>query len=290
MLSQYTWGQFFEFVAIALVLYYLVIGFVYYRNDLGSLLKRKGDGQLSGAATGGGTAAPASLVRTTSAFAPIAAPAVGDTQTTTAPPAPPVLQDEEGAAKNLAAPAAAIVGGSLPNSTAAATGSDKNVDDAAPMDSAVVGDEAALADEQRAIELDEADAELVKLLHQASVTMPIDEPSAESVSEISANDDFVSQNVATLANAESDTAYQALDYPEADPLYLFDESIASPLDALPVGVNQFIPATDILAYIQQVQAGAVPTASANLLATTSLPDRMKELQQQFTGELDALFD
>lgn len=283
MLSQYSWGQFFEFIAVALVLYYLVIGFVYYRNDLSSLSKRKGGSQ---ATTGTTVAPPASLVRTTSAFVPLPAPATSAAQPTTAA----VLQDEEGATKNLPVPTVAAVAGTLPDSTAAATGLDNNLDNAAPMDTAVItaGDEAALADEQRDIELDEADAELVKLLHQTAVAVPTIEPDAENISEISTNGDPVSQKLATLANAESDTAYQALDYPEAEPLYLFDEAIASPPDVRPIGVNQFIPATDILAYIQQVRAGTEPTTSVSLLAT-SLPDRMKELQQRFSGELDELF-
>ena len=69
MLSAYSWGQFGLFVLVAVPLYYLVVGLLYYRAELTARLtpgKKVVGGQLAG--VGGSAVAPPSLVRPTSAF------------------------------------------------------------------------------------------------------------------------------------------------------------------------------------------------------------------------------
>ena len=184
MLEQYTWGDFTLFVFVLVVLYYLVVGFLYYRQELTALLNRKGGGgaRLAGTGPGGASSTgPPSLVRTASAF-------VAATPEATESREEPKAADA-GASQNLPqAREVAEVTGSLPDSSAAAKGSDDGDQAAAPMDSASAvskSDAAADYDEHRTEELDEVDTTLAARARQLAAQMPTDGPEAETAVEAS---------------------------------------------------------------------------------------------------------
>ncbi|UOQ75178.1 hypothetical protein [Hymenobacter cellulosilyticus] len=91
MLSAYSWSQFGLFILALVLLYYLVVGLLYYRQELTGLLSsRRKSGSPALTANATGVVAPPALVRPTSAFAPAAASAgsaPADAETESPPPA-----------------------------------------------------------------------------------------------------------------------------------------------------------------------------------------------------------
>lgn len=293
MFSQYTWGQFFLFVLALLVIYYLVVGFLYYRNELAAMLKGQKSARSPALAAAG---TPPALVRTTSAFA--AAPA--------SEAAAPVV-DAAGAAENLPEPTAALVTGTLPDS-AAAKGSDTGTaEEAAPMDAEVASaaEQEQQLDESRPDEqLDEADKALAEMIRQAGVAAPVAEAASVSVkqqagSAVAEADEDPSQPIFIENNnniggdietetanfsVEADIVYQPAVADDSDLFAAFDERLASPLDILPVVQEPLFEADSLAAFLAQVQLGNKPVVPAELRGT-SLVEQMADLTMQNNLEL-----
>lgn len=262
MLSQYTWGQFCLFVLVLVIVYYLGVGLLYYRDELRALLKPGGGrvgAQLAGATAG--VASPPPLVRPKSAFgkpAPQPAEAVAEEGEEPTP---------EGAAQNLPATAEPVVTGELPDSTAAATGLDASAEEAGPMDAAATlaeGNEEQL-DEDRTEELDQADAQLAELVRQAAQQLPAGEEASE-------------------------VAYQLAPAELVEPLASFEEPVASLLDVEPIPDAPLCEAGSLAEYIAQVMGGAkerpaVPAA----LAGTDLEAQLLARTNEHAHELTLLF-
>lgn len=289
MLNQYTWGDFALFAAGLVLVYYAVVGFLYYRDELGSLLTKKGGGgaQLAGAAAGTAASGPPSLVRTTSAFVqatPTATESKEEVETL-----------EAGAAQNLpdGEPVAAVTG-SLPDSTAAATGLDDGQGAAVPMASAGGAetdvDTAAEFDEQRTEEIDTVDKELAARVSQLAVEMPTEETEIESsgVIEKNNNDSGSIETISTFAHVEAETAYSEASVNDGDFLFAFQEPIASPVDVVSVPTEQLFAATSVIEFIAQAQAGNRPALPA-AIKETSLANLVADKVAESNAELNDLF-
>lgn len=294
MLNQYTWGDFALFALCLVVLYYVVVGFMFYRNEIGSIFTRKGGGgaQLTGVGPGAGpgaaAAGPPSLVRTTSAFA-------AATPTATESKAP--LEIDAGAAQNLPdGQAVAEVIGSLPASTAAATGQDDGQSAAVPMDSAggaeTEADTAAEYDEQRTEELDEVDTELAARARQLAVEMPTEESEDETeqsgIIEKNNNESGIIETNSAFAHVEAEPAYIESPVNDTDLLFTFQEPIASPVDVVSVPTEQLFAATSVVEFIAQAQAGNRPAIPA-AIKETSLANLVADKTAASTAELNDLF-
>ena len=294
MLNQYSWGDFALFVLVAVVLYYLVVGFLYYRQELGAFFTRKGGGgaQLAGATAGPGAASgPPSLVRTTSAFVaatPTATESKEEVET---------AEPEDGAAQNLPdGQAVAEVIGSLPDSTAAATGQDDGQSAAVPMDSAggaeTEADTAAEYDEQRTEELDEVDTELAARARQLAVEMPTenseDETEQSGIIEKNNNESGFIETNSTFTHVEAEPAYEESPVNDTDLLFTFQEPIASPVDVVSVPTEQLFAATSVVEFIAQAQAGNRPVIPA-AIKETSLANLVADKTAESTAELNDLF-
>ncbi|WP_460557685.1 hypothetical protein [Hymenobacter daeguensis] len=164
MLSAYSWGQFGLFVLVVVVFYYLVVGLLYYRAELTTLLtpgKKTAGVRLAG--VGGTAAAPPSLPSgPTSAFvkATLAATEIREE-------ADDAERPKAGADQNLPAAAEPLVSGTLPDSTGTATGHDESTGDTTPMEAtAVAGDEGQLQDENRTEEADQTNEHLAALVRR----------------------------------------------------------------------------------------------------------------------------
>lgn len=291
MLKQYSWGDFALFVLVVVVLYYAVVGFLYYRQEIGALFTRKGGGgaQLAGANAGSGAAAsgPPSLVRTTSAFVSATPTATESKEAVETP--------EAGAAQNLPdGQEVAEVTGSLPDSTAAATGLDDGQSAAVPMDSAggaeTETDTAAEYDEQRTEELDTVDTELAARARQLAVEMPTEETEDDSkgVIEKNNNESPPIETISTFSHVESHTAYSEEPVNDTDLLFTFQEPIALPSDVVPVATEQLFTATSVVEFIAQAQAGNRPAVPAALMETT-LASRVADKVSESNAELNELF-
>lgn len=260
MLSQYTWGQFILFVLVLVVLYYLGVGWLYYRDELRALLtpgKKGAASQLAGAAI---SSAPP-LVRPTSAFGKPTPNPTDSEQEEGEEPAP------EGAAQNLPTTTEAVVTGELPDSTAAATGLDDSAAESGPMDSAaaLAADSEEQLDEDRTEEEDQADEQLANLVRQAAHQMPAEEEGA------------------TVAYEPSPTTV-------IEPLATFEELIASPQDIVPVLDTPLCEAGSLAEYIAQIMGGAEEhTAVPAALAGTDLEAQLLARTNEHAHELTLLF-
>ena len=299
MLSHYTWGQFLLFVVVLVGLYYLGVGLLYYREELTALLRGRATASRPGP---GATEAPPALVRTASAFAaPGPAPAVAKERVSEL--------ETGGAADNLPEPATPLVAGTLPDSTGA-----KGTDEAAAGEVPMATEAASAAaqeqhlDEQRVDEqLDEADQALAELIRQAAA--PGQQPAAptesaapaaaatSSDSEAEGNQMFIDssnnqtiiiETVEATIDVEGEPAYEAALPTEADPLDVFDEPLASPLDLLPAEPTPLVEADSLAAFLAGVQRDAQLPVPAELLGT-SLAAQMADLTRQNQQELLALF-
>jgi hypothetical protein len=271
MLSAYSWGQFGLFILVVVVLYYLVVGLLYYRAELTALLTpgRKAVGsQLSG--VGGSAVAPPSLVRPTSAFVK-ATPGATEARDNADKDAE---RPEAGADQNLPAAAEPLVGGALPDSTGTATGQDESISDTAPMDAtAAAGDEAQVLDENRTEEADQADEHLAALVRREAHNLP-PEP--------------VAADAAATEVLEPETVQLPLVADGYEPLATFDEPVASRLDIAPVDPPKLVAAASVAEYLTLLQTGQQPAQPAEL-AGTSLAEQMAQRMALNHAELDDLF-
>lgn len=305
MLSQYTWGDFFLFVLVVLVLYYVGVAFLYYRDDISNVLKgKRGSGGLAVAGAGTSPAGPPSLVRSKSAF--VAAP----TATESAPTAEsPVQTPADGAAENLPEASAAVVGGELPNSTATATGRDESDADEGPMDlaSATVGAtaEAIALDESRQEQADRPDAVMAAKIRQKAHDMVI-EPSEDDFdqgeggnpinliakSNTDRADIETKRTLVGVSPVETEIVYTPAVADSYEPLADFGEPVASFQDVTPLETEELFEVDSVAAYISQVQAGEKPMVPAALAGTrlADLADQLALNTSQNTEELISLFD
>lgn len=270
MLSAYSWGQFGLFVLVVVVLYYLVVGLLYYRVELTALLtpgKKMAGAQLAGA--GGSAVAPPSLVRPTSAFV-MATPGATEARTE----ADDAERPEAGADQNLPEAAEPLVGGALPDSTGTATGQDESPSETAPMvATTAAGDEAQVLDENRTEEADHADEHLAALVRREAHNQPTEPVAADT-----AVDEVL----------ESETVQQTLLVDGYEPLATFDEPVASRLDIAPVDPPQLVAAASVAEYLTLLQAGQQPAPPAELAGTT-LAEQMAQQMALNHAELDDLF-
>jgi len=270
MLSAYSWGQFGLFVLVVVVLYYLVVGLLYYRVEFMALLtpgKKTAGGQLAG--VGGSAVAPPSLVRPTSAFVkatPAATKAREDADDAERP--------EAGADQNLPAAAEPLVSGALPDSTGTATGHDESTSDTAPMEAtAAAGDEAQAQDENRNEEADQADEHLAVLVRREAHNLP---------------PDSIASDAPVEGALEPGTVQQSLLPVSYEPLATFDEPVASRLDIAPVDPPRLVAAASVAEYLTLLQAGQQPAPPVELAGTT-LAEQMAQQMALNHAELDDLF-
>ncbi|MBF9144466.1 hypothetical protein [Hymenobacter properus] len=270
MLSAYSWGQFGLFVLVVVVLYYLVVGLLYYRVELTALLtpgKKMAGAQLAG--VGGSAAAPPLLVRPTSAFVK-ATPGVTEVRED----ADDAERTEAGADQNLPAAAEPLVSGVLPDSTGTATGHDESTSDTAPMEAtAAAGDEAQVQDENRTEEADQADEHLAALVRRESHNPLPDSMAADAQVE---------------GALEPETVQLPLVADGYEPLASFEEPVASRLDIAPVDPPRLVAAASVAEYLTLLQAGQQPAPPVELAGTT-LAEQMAQQMALNHAELDDLF-
>lgn len=271
MLSAYSWSQFGLFALVLIILYYLVVGLLYYRAELTALLSsgRKGvSGQLAGA--GGSAVAPPPLVRPTSAFVkatPAATEARDDAEDDPERP-------EAGADQNLPTAAEPLVGGALPDSTGTATGQDASTSDTVPMEAtAGAGDEAQVQDENRIEEADQADEHLAALVRREARNQPTESVAADA---------------ASAGALEPETVQQTVLVDGYEPLASFDEPVASRLDIAPVNQPTLVAAASVAEYLTLLQTGQQPALPVELAGTT-LAEQMAQQMSLNHAELDDLF-
>lgn len=264
MLSAYSWSQFGLFMLVVVLLYYLVVGLLYYRAELAPLLAlgKRGAGSVPPPAT-----APPALVRPTSAFAPPQPAAV----------AAPEATVEEGAAENLPPATESVVEGQLPASTATATGQDQSADDSAPMDAASTSaeEQAAAQDQTRTEAPDQADERLAELVRREAHAGadPGADPAADLPAEL----------------LEAEPALQQQLPAGYEPLASFEEPVAAPLDIITAGpAPQLVAAESVSEYIALLQAGQNPPAPAGLQGSC-LAEQMAQHLEEYQAELAALF-
>ena len=276
MLSAYSWSQFGLFTLVLVLLYYLVVGLLYYRQELTRLLTpgKKGlSPQLAGTAAGG--PAPPSLVRPTSAFGP-------------AKPAPDSQaehdesgQPEAGAAENLPTAAEPVVAGELPPSTAGATGQDESTSEAAPMEAMAAAssalEEAQVQDESRTETADQADERLAAMVRREAHPLPSDGEQAHL----------------SIAGPEDETVNPNPLVGGYEPLATFEEleePVASLLDIITAEPGpQLVTAESVSDYIAQLQAGHNPPMPPALQGSC-LAEQMAQHLDQYQAELAALFE
>ncbi len=270
MLSAYSWGQFGLFVLVVVLLYYLVVGLLYYRAELTALLTPGGKvvgGQLAGLSAS--AVAPPSLVRPTSAFVKATTGATEARQD-----ADDTERAEAGAEQNLPAAAEPLVGGALPDSTGTATGQDESTSDTAPMDAiATAGDEAQMQDENRTEEADQADEHLAALVRREAHNLPTGQIAADAAAD---------------GTLEPETVQLPLVADGYEPLATFDEPVASRLDIAPVDPPKLVAAASVAEYLTLLQTGQQPAQPIEL-AGTSLAEQMAQQMALNHAELDDLF-
>ncbi|MBT9395033.1 hypothetical protein KLP40_17840 [Hymenobacter sp. NST-14] len=263
MLSAYSWSQFGLFMLVVVLLYYLVVGLLYYRAELAPLLSlsKRGAGSTPSPAT-----APPALVRPTSAFAP--------PQPAAAVAAPEAMVEEEGAAENLPPATESVVEGLLPASTATATGQDQSADDSTPMDAASgsAEEQAAAQDQTRTEAPDHADERLAELVRREAHA-DADPPAVDQPAEL--------LDAEPVRQEQLPAGYE--------PLASFEEPVASPLDIITAGpAPQLVAAESVSEYIALLQAGQNPPAPAGLQGTC-LAGQMAQHLEEYQAELAALF-
>ncbi|QIL78415.1 hypothetical protein [Hymenobacter sp. HDW8] len=285
MLSQYSWSQFFVFVLVLLVLYYVVVGFLYYRDDISNILKGRkpsGGSQLAGAGTT--ATAPPPLVRSKSAF--VATPAATESATTAKTQAEADTEaPEAGAVENLPDAAAIVVGGELPDSSATATGQ-YDGENNGPMDAAasVIGAtaEAIAADESRQEQEDRPNPQLEALIRQKARQMPT-ENGEEPSNDVHTHNTSTEKNSKNLiaetntegvhietmctlvdvAAAEAEIVYQPAVAGLYEPLADFEELVASTADITPLETEELFEVNTVAAFISQLHAGSNPRYRLN---------------------------
>lgn len=261
MLSQYSWGQFFVFVLGLLVVYYVVVGFLYYRQHIVALLTGKklapaGVGPSAAPRRSRAAAAEDDLVSTSSEYA--APVVVAET---------PVASTESGAgaADNLTGGQEQIVAGSLPDSVAA-TGENVGATELATSENSggSATGEAAQEDEEEVVELlpDEVSEEdKMKLL-------------AVSVSEKTIRDENLSEKSSIFVDNDDDIAYDAVASPLGNELEPYEVPVTSSLNIITEQPSIY-NADDVNAYLTELQDAqdaldAMAPAMSEKFAGTSL--------------------
>ncbi|MBF9239843.1 hypothetical protein I2I05_20790 [Hymenobacter sp. BT683] len=271
MLSAYSWSQFGLFIGALVLLYYLVVGLLLYRDELVARLTKGGSGtqpKLAGVAVGG--AAPPALVRPTSAFAP-AAPTRG--KAAAADSAAENESPTDGAAENLPTAAKPVVAGDLPASTATATGHDERTDEAAQLEAIHSAQpEAQVRDETRTEAADQVDERLARLVQGPAPQQSIEEEWPPTV---------ISPEPESISAAPLLGGYE--------PLATFDEPVASLLDIITAEPSaQLVAAESVSEYIALLQAGQDPPMPAALQGSC-LVEQMAQHLDHYNAELAALF-
>ena len=277
MLSAYSWSQFGLFILVLVLLYYLVVGLLYYRQELTGLLTPGKKGlrpQLAGTASG--VPAPPSLVRPTSAFG----------QRKPAPD-PPATQDdasdlpEAGAAENLPTATARVVAGELAPSTARATGQEESTSEEAPMETTAAAssalEEAQAQDETRTDTADQADERLAALVRREAHSLP-------------SNGEVVPVSIAVLEDEMVHPDPLVGGYEPLASFEEFEEPVASLLDIITAEPSApLIAAESVSEYIAQLQAGHNPPMLTALLGSC-LAEQMGQHLNQFNAELNLLLE
>ncbi|GAB3298554.1 hypothetical protein GCM10027348_22080 [Hymenobacter tenuis] len=258
MLSAYSWSQFGLFILVLLLLYYGVVGLLYYRAELTSLRNFGNRGRHPPT----DPPAPLPLVRPTSAFAP-AAPVAGE---------PPVAAGmasvrEQGAAENLPVVTEPVVAGELPPSTAMATDYEEGASAAENVEATAAASagqaDAPMGDEPPREEADQVDERLADLVRKQVVELSEEMNPAPAVLETGGS--------------------------RYEPLASFDEPVASPRDIIAVEpAPQLIAAESVRDYIALLQAGQHPPMPPALQGSC-LAAQMAQHLDQYQAELAALF-
>ena len=280
MLAQYSWGQFALFALVLAGVYYLIIGLLYYRDEMGALFSKKGAAvQLVGVPSGGrGAAAPSPLVRPSSVFAPVPAAAPETTQ--------PAAD----------APQVPVVIGSLPDSTAAATGLDEVVEDDAPTATVDLAeaeaDQEQLLDEQRVEELDVPDSGLAAAIARRALT---EKGNLSENFTKSATDEESFSTFTSMGDTEpSAAAYEESTSESTQPLFIGFDPVPSAVTLdLSTDVAKLPSAASVAEYIasvrgQRPEAQAAPVAPLALVGT-NLVDQMASKQNTNMAVLNNLF-
>jgi hypothetical protein len=272
MLSAYSWSQFGLFILALVLLYYLVVGLLFYRDELLARLTKGDNGrrpELAGADAGG--AEPPALVRPTSAFAP-AAPTQGKAASTDADAE--AESPVDGAAENLPSAAGPVVGGELPASTATATGQDESTDEAIPLEAAPSAQpEAQVQDETRTEAADQVDERLAQLVREQASPQSGEEDLPPAVTVLDPE---------VIPAASVPNGYE--------PLATFDEPVASLLDIITAEPSaQLVAAESVSEYIALLQAGQNPPVPAALRGSC-LAEQMAQHLDHYNAELAALFE
>ena len=261
MLNAYSWSQFGLFILVLVLLYYLVVGLLYYRQEVTALLTPGKKGlrpQLAGAAAT--VAAPPSLVRPTSAFGP-----ANPTPESQAAQDDEANQPEAGAAENLPTATEPVVAGELPPSTAGATGQDESSSAEAPMEATAAAgsalEEAQAQDETRTETIDEAYERLAALVRREAHQLPPE---------------------------EEETVLPDPVVGGYEPLATFEEPVASLLDIITAEPSQLVAAESVSEYIAQLQAGQNPPLPPALQGSC-LAEQMAQQLDEYQAELAALF-
>jgi hypothetical protein len=273
MLSAYSWSQFGLFILALVLLYYLVVGLLYYRPELLYLLSSRGKAGFRALASDSpGRVAPPALVHPTSAFAP-AAPAE---QTSTAATIAATDSPATGAAENLPSAVELVVEGELPASTAAATGQDESGAEATTQEDVAAqfaSPDAHEQEESRTEEADQVEERLAELVRQPA-------PAPPGVEEELLPTGPVLEQLTTPSNPLENGYW---------PLASFDEPVASPLDIIAAEPSaQLIDAESVSDYIARLQAGQNPPLPAELRGSC-LAEQMAQHLDHYQAELAALF-
>ena len=317
MLSQYSWGQFFLCTGAVLVLYYLVVGLLYYRDEFFARLRgwRLASPRLAGVGTDDGSVddedddvGPPPLVRARSAFA-AAAPVVATAAVTVAVPVTAVAAaaPEDGAANNLPGAVVAVVGGELPGSTAAATGYDDGDEElaAAAASGGETAADALARDAEREETADQPNEALAALLRDNAQKIPADQPAdgegegqADNAAVPSADAPTADNDAGTesgpvgltpTTTAAGDSPVEAPAYePLADFSLPFNQPVAALADVTPALEEELFGVEAVAAYIAQVQAGERPPVPP-AMAGTGLAEQLAHLTSSNTDELTNLF-
>ena len=281
MFAEYSWGQFALFALVLVGVYYLIIGLLYYRDEMGALYQKKPAIELVGVpAAGRGASSGSPLVRPSSVFAP-------------KPAAPTTAEVTESAADTPQEPA---VVGTLPDSTAAATGNDEISEEAAPAATVDLAEaeaeQEALLDEQRVEELDVPNTALAAAIARKAAAEK--EISNENFTKATTDENPLPIFTSKEDNAPSVAAYEESTSESNQPLFIGFDSVpgAATLD-LSTDVAKLPSAASVADYIasvrsQRPEAQAAPVAPAALVGT-SLVDQMASKQNSNMAVLNNLF-
>ena len=278
MFAQYSWGQFALFALVLVGIYYLIIALLYYRDEMSALFQKKPAVELVGVpAAGRGASSGSPLVRPSSVFAP-------------KPAAPTAAEETEPVAD------VPVVVGTLPDSTASATGNDEVSAEAAPAATVDLAEaeaeQEALLDEQRVEELDVPNTALAAAIARKAAAEK--EVSNENFTKAATDENSLPIFTSKEDDTPSVAAYEESTSESNQPLFIGFDSVpgASTLD-LSTDVAKLPSAASVADYIasvrgQRPETQAAPVAPAALVGT-SLVDQMASKQNSNMAVLNNLF-